>query len=325
MTSATRSGPIVVIHRPIQGQDWSYEIERQMLEARGVHLVVAEDAAHARAVLPDADVLFACDVVTADEINLMRHPVGILSYGVGIDQIDANAAAARGIPIRNCPTHNSEEVSDHAVLLLLAGNKRLLDFANAAAEGNWGVHGWPQMRGQIHRMRGHTVGMIGIGRIGQKIARKVHGFGLKVIAYDPFVRVLPDPWADLASLDDVLTRSDFIIVAASLTDTSRGLLNHEQLAKVKQCHVFVNVSRGGIVVESALFAALKEGRIGFAALDVRSPEPPDPADDLLTGLPNVLLTQHIASVSDESSADIHAEAANQILGLLELAGRLPAS
>ncbi len=318
-------GPIVVVHRPIEGQDWSYEIERQILAARGVHLVVAEDYAHARATCRTRTSLFACDTVTADEINLMRHPVGIMCYSVGMDYVDAKAAAARGIPIWNCPNHNSEEVSDHAVTLLLAGNKRLLDFANAAAEGNWDVYGWPLMRGRIHRMRGHTVGMVGIGRIGHKIARKLHGFGLKVIAYDPFVRVTPDPWVDLVSLDDVLTKGDFIIVAASLTETSRNLLNAEQFAKVRQCYVFVNVSRGGIVVESALLEALKEGRIGFAALDVRSPEPPDPKNDLLTGLPNVLLTQHIAATSDESLADLHIEAANQVLGLLEQAGRLPAN
>ena len=118
-------------------------------------------------------------------------------------------------------------------------------------------------------MRGNTVGFVGIGRIGHKIARKIHGFGLRVIAYDPYVTSTYDPWIELVSLDDVLTKSNFIMVAASLTETSRDLLNEEQLGKVNGVYGIVNISRGGIIVESALRKALDEGRIGFAALDVR--------------------------------------------------------
>ena len=313
--------PIVLVHKPITSIPWSYEVERELLAERGVHLVVAEDEAHALAALPDADVVIACDTLTGDEINLIRNPAGIVAYSVGMDYIDQRTAASRKIPIWNCPTHNSEEVSDHAVTLLLAGNKRLLDLANAGAQGNWDIYNWPQLQ-KIHRMRGHTVGFVGIGKIGHKIARKLHGFGLRAIAYDPYVTSTYDPWIDLVSLDDVLTKSNFIICAASLTETSRGLLDAEAFGKVKNAYGFVNISRGGVVVESALKEALDEGRIGFAALDVRSPEPPDPNNDLLTGMPNVLLTQHIAASSIESLEDIHAEAANQALGLLEQAGRL---
>ena len=250
-TQGQTEAPLVVIPKPIRTQGWSYEVEARLLGERGVRLIVPRDDAEAAAALPDADILFACDTVTAADIESMKHPAGILAYSVGMDYIDAKAAAARGIPIWNCPTHNSEEVSDHAVTLLLAANRRVLDFANAAAKGEWDVYEWPQMR-VVHRMRGSTIGMVGIGRIGQKIARKLHGFGVRIIAYDPYIKVLPDPWAELASLDDVMTKSDFIIVAAALTDTSRGLLNDEVLGKIKRCYVLVNVSRGGIIVESAL-------------------------------------------------------------------------
>ena len=324
-TSTTGAGqqadrPIVLIHRPIRSIPWNYGVEREIFEGRGIVLVEAEDEAHARSVLPDADVVIACDTLTGDEINLMRHPAGIVAYSVGMDYIDQKTAAGRGIPVWNCPTHNSEEVSDHAVTLLLAGNKRLLDFGNAGAQGNWDVYTWPQLR-QIHRMRGNTVGFVGMGRIGHKIARKLHGFGLRAIAYDPYINSTPDPWIDLVSLDDVLTKSNFIICAASLTDTSRNLLNDEAFGKVRGLYGFVNISRGGIVVETALKKALDEGRIGFAALDVRSPEPPDPDNDVLTGMPNVLLTQHIAASSIESLRDIHTEAAQQAITLREQAGR----
>jgi D-3-phosphoglycerate dehydrogenase len=313
--------PVVIIHGPIRHMSWSYDVERRILAERGVDLIVPATDAEGEAALRDADVVIVSDKLTKAQIDSIRHPAGLVSYGVGMDAIDQAAARARGIPLLNCPTHNSEEVSDHALTLLLAGNKRLLDLANAAAEGNWDVYTWPQL-GRIHRMRGHTVGFVGMGRIGHKIARKIHGFGLKAIAYDPFISYTPDPWIDLVSLEDVLTKTHYIIVAASLTETSRGLLDEKQLAKVKGLYGIVNISRGGIIVESALRKALDEGRIGFAALDVRSPEPPDPANDLLTGHPHVLLTQHIASSSIESNEDIHPEAAAQALVLLEAAGLL---
>jgi len=319
--NGTGARPKVLIHEPIKSIPWSYEVERGIFAGRGVDIVIPEDAAANEAALASADVVIACDTLTGDQINKIAKPAGIVAYSVGMDYIDQKTAAARGIPIWNCPTHNSEEVSDHAVTLLLAGNKRLLDLANAAAQGNWDIYTSPQLR-KIHRMRGHTVGFVGIGKIGHKIARKLHGFGLKAIAYDPYVTSTYDPWIDLVSLDDVLTKSNFIICAASLTETSRGLLNDEAFGKVNGLYGFVNISRGGIVVESALKKALDEGRIGFAALDVRSPEPPDPSNDLLTGMPNVLLTQHIAASSIESLEDIHKEAAQQALTLLEQAGRL---
>lgn len=320
---SSRSGdrPIVLIHAPIRSIPWDYSVEREILAARDVHLVEAEDDAHALAVLPDAAVVIACDTLTGDQINLMRNPAGIVAYSVGMDYIDQATAAARKIPILNCPTHNSEEVSDHGVAMLLAGNKRLVEFANEAATGNWDVYTRPSLR-KIHRMRGNTVGFVGIGKIGHKIARKLHGFGLRVIAYDPYVTSTYDPWIDLVSLDDVLTKSNFIMVAASLTETSRNLLDDKALGKVNGVYGIVNISRGGIIVESALRKALDEGRIGFAALDVRQSEPPDPANDPLTGHPSVTLTQHIAASSIESLQDIHPEAAQQALTLLEQAGRL---
>ena len=109
----------------------------------------------------------------------MKHPAGILAYSVGMDYIDQKAAAARGIPILNCPTHNSEEVSDHAVTLLLAGNKRLIDFANAAAKGNWDIYETGRRCARSTGCAATRSGFVGIGRIGHKIARKLHGFGLR--------------------------------------------------------------------------------------------------------------------------------------------------
>jgi D-3-phosphoglycerate dehydrogenase len=145
-----------------------------------------------------------------------------------------------------------------------------------------------------------------------------------VIAHDPYVVEALDPAVELVSLDELCARSDIVISCAALTETSRGLINAEVIAKMKPGVIIVNVSRGGVIAESALRDALDSGHVAHAALDVRSPEPPDPSTDLLTSHPRVTLTQHIAASSVESVAALHVEAAEQILRLLREKGRLPA-
>lgn len=317
-------GPVVVIPAPIDVMDWTYDVERTILEPLGIDLVVPASAEEAKARMPDADIIFTSSPLTAADIASLRNCVGIVCYSVGMDYVDAKAAAERGIPVWNCPTSNNEEVSDHAVLLILAAQRRLLRFALAAREGDWDVYQWPEL-GQIHRLATRTVGIIGLGRIGHLVARKLHGFRLAVIAYDPYIPGTPDAEVELVSLDELCARADIVVSCAALTDTSRGLIDAPTIAKMRQGVIVVNVSRGGVVVEDALADALESGHVAYAALDVRSPEPPDPAHDRITHLPNVLLTQHIAASSVESVAGLHVEAANQIIALLRQAGRLPAA
>lgn len=318
-----RNGPVVVIPEPIDVMDWKYDVERSILEPLGIELVVPATPDEARARMPDADIVFTSSPITASDIATLRNCVGILCYSVGMDYVDARAAADRSIPVWNCPTSNNEEVSDHAVLLILAAQRRLLRFAMAAREGEWDVYEWPEL-GQIHRLATRTVGIIGLGRIGHLVARKLHGFRLTVLAYDPYIEDTADPEVALVSLDELCARADIVVSCAALTDTSRGLIDAPTIAKMKPGVIVVNVSRGGVVVEDALADALESGHVAYAALDVRSPEPPDPGHDRITHLPNVVLTQHIAASSVESVAGLHVEAANQIIALLRQAGRLPA-
>ena len=183
------------------------------------------------------------------------------------------------------------------------------------------MYEWPLL-GEIHRLRSRTVGIIGLGRIGHLTARKLHGFRPTVIAHDPFIDGTDDPDVELVSLDELAARSDIVVSCAALTDTSRGIIGRDFLAKTRPGVIIVNVSRGGIVDEEALADALDAGHVAYAALDVRSPEPPDPARDRLTSRPDVLLTQHIAASSVESIAGLHVEAAEQIIRILREAGRL---
>ena len=322
--AATGEGPVVVIPEPIGIMDWSYEVERSMLEPLGIRLVIPKDRAEAEAAMRTADVVFTSSALTADDIATFDNAVGIICYSVGMDYVDAKAAAAKGIPIWNCPTSNNEEVSDHGVLLVLAAQRRLVPFATAAAQGDWEIYKWPVYQ-ELHRIRSRTIGIIGLGRIGHLIAQKLMGFKPTIIAYDPYISASRFPEVELVSLDELCARADIIVSSAALTETSRGIINAEMLAKTKPGVLIVNVSRGGIVVEQALRDALDSGHVAYAALDVRSPEPPDPSNDLLTSHPNVTLTQHIAAASVESIAGLHVEAAEQIIKLLRESGRLPAA
>ena len=322
--SGSTSGPLVVIPEPLGVMNWSYDVERSILEPLGIRLLVPKTTAEAKAAMPDADVIFTSSAVTADDIASLNNCAGILCYSVGMDYVDAKAAAARGIPVWNCPTSNNEEVSDHGLLMILATQRRLLPLALAAREGNWDIYDWPLL-GQIHRLKSRTVGIIGLGRIGHLVAQKLHGFRPTVIAYDPFISGTRDPEVELVSLDELCARSDIVISCAALTDTSRGLINGEVIGKMKPGVIVVNVSRGGVVDEDALADALESGHVAYAGLDVRNPEPPDPSNDRLTKQPNVILTQHIAASSEESVAGLHIEAAEQIIKLLREAGRLPAA
>ena len=181
------NGPVVVIPAPIDVMDWNYDVEREHPRASWASGSSCPPRRKRRgAAMPDADVIFTSSPLTADDIATFRNCVGILCYSVGMDYVDAKAAAAHGIPIWNCPTSNNEEVSDHAVLLILAAQRRLLPFAIAAREGDWDIYQWPLL-GQIHRLATRTVGIIGLGRIGHLVARKLHGFRLTVIANDPFI------------------------------------------------------------------------------------------------------------------------------------------
>ena len=320
----TPDGPLVVIPEPITSMGWTYDVERSILEPHGIRLVVPESPEDARHQLAAADVVFTSSPLAAADIERIgTRCVGILCYSVGMDYVDAAAAKARGIPIWNCPTSNNEEVSDHAILLILAAQRRLLTFALAAREGDWNVYERPELS-QIHRIRTRTIGIIGLGRIGHLVAQKLSGFRPTIIAHDPYIESPRDPGIQLVDLAELAARADIVVSCAALTETSRGIIGREFLAATKPGVIIVNVSRGGIVDEDALADALEAGHVAYAGLDVRSPEPPVAGRDRLTDRDDVVLTQHIAASSIESVAGLHVEAAEQIVRMLREAGRLPA-
>lgn len=292
-----------------------YETERTILAAAGAELVLSPcrgDAAKAALAMAEADgVLVRETPIDAAAIATTQARV-IVRYGVGYDNIDTAAAAARGIVVCNVPDHGTEEVSDHALALLLAAIRRV-----AEADRRVRAHGWglPIDR-KIHRMRSGTLGLIGYGRIGAAFHRKAAALGYaRVLVHDPFVREVP-AGASLASLDTIAAESDAISLHAPLTNATRHIIGRGFLALAKPTLVLVNTARGGLIDESALAAALAEGRVLAAGLDVYENEPLR-HDSPLRSLDNVVLTDHSAWYSEEAIAELQRKAAQEVARVLE--------
>lgn len=241
-------------------------------------------------------------------------------YAVGADGVDLEAASRLGIAVVNVPDYCTVEVAEHTVALLLAGWRRLRAAERVARSGSWGLDGLRP----VHRLAGHTVGLLGFGRIAQEVARRLAGFGVHLVAHDPYAdaRVAASFAVELCGLDELLRRSDVLSIHAPLTDETRALLDRDRLALLPEGAVVVNAGRGGIVDHGALLEALARGRLTGAALDVAGVEPADPEDPLLAR-ENVVCTPHMAYYSEESLLELRESVARNAAAVL--AGRRPDS
>lgn len=237
-----------------------------------------------------------------DDALLERCPRlrGVSSVSVGVDHVDLGAATARGIPVGNTPGVLTETTADLAFALLLDAARRVSEGDRFVRAGSWVPERvWEPDMLLGRDVHGATLGLVGMGAIGQAVARRAAGFGMRVLAWSRRERAVPG--VEWTSLDGVLAASDFVSVHVALTDATRGLLGPAAIARMKRGAVLVNTARGGIVDEAALADALAEGRLAAAALDVFAREPLDPASPLLA-LPNVVLTPHIGSASEATRA-----------------------
>jgi len=228
----------------------------------------------------------------------------IARAGTGVDNVDLAAASARGILVLNAPGANSISVAEHTVALMLAA-ARSIPLADAQMKaGNW--------EKKSHRgveLRGKTLGIIGLGRIGREVARRAAAFDMTVIAHDPFIvaPITGDTGIPLTSLDELFERADFVTLHLPSTDSTRGLINRKRLKKSKRGIRIINTARGDLIDEPALTEAILSGHVANASLDVFLKEPP--ADLSLTGLPQVLATPHIAASTVEAQEQVGLEAA----------------
>ena len=246
-------------------------------------------------------------------IDALQNCRVISRYGIGVDMIDLEAAAERGIPVCNVPDFCIDEVSTHTLAFVLALNRHLIAHHLHVVSGKWG--GPPG--GAPERLSRQTLGVLGLGKIGKEVARKAKGVGLRVIAYDPYLR--PEHaeklGVEMVSLDDLLRGSDYLSIHCPLTKETRHLIGLKELGQMKPSAYLINMARGPVVDQAALHAALAGGIIAGAALDVLEQEPPLPDDPLLK-LPNVLFTPHTSSWSAESSIQLRRDVARNVVQVL---------
>jgi glyoxylate reductase len=214
---------------------------------------------------------------------------------VGLDHVDLAAAAARGIPVGHTPGVLTETTADLAFALLLAAARRVTEADRFVRDGAWtAARHWEPELFLGRDVHGATLGIVGLGAIGRALARRGAGFGMRVLGWSRSAREVPG--VTRASLEALLAESDFVSLHVALTDETRGLIDARALARMKPGAILVNTTRGGVVDEAALAAALRDGRLAGAALDVFEREPL-PAGSPLVGLPNLVLTPHIGSAS----------------------------
>lgn len=267
-----------------------------------------------------ADAVINCYAkLPAEVIEQFERCQIIARTGVGVDTVDLDVASSKGILVTNVPEYCEDEVSDHAMALLLA-------LARNVTRGNAMVHdgGWDlEALKPMYRLRGRTVGLVGFGKIPRLVATKAQAFGLHVLTYDPYVDVETATSLDVGvvPLDELLASSDFVSVHAPLTPETHHMIGAEAFARMQPHALLINTARGPLVDVDALAAALDQGQIGGAALDVLPAEPP-PADLALRGRANVILTPHTAFYSEQSMIDLQAKAAQQVA--LVLRGEAPA-
>lgn len=277
------------------------------------------------AALADADALVVRSAVQVDDA-LMEHAPKLRVIGragVGVDNIDAEAATRRGIVVMNTPGANAIAVAELTLCLMIALARKV-----PAANASMHAGKWEKKSLQGSELRGKTLGILGLGRIGLEVAKRARGFGLEIVGNDPFVSaaVARENGIKLVSLDELFAGSDYLTLHVGLTPQTAGIINARTIAAMKKGVRIINCARGELVDEAALAAALKSGHVAGAALDVLTEEPPK--DSPFFGLDNVILTPHIAGSTAEAQEAVGVQIAMQVreylkLGVVQNAVNLP--
>ena len=328
MSGQTTGLTVAVLDHPFANLD----VERRVLGALGATVVDAQvtTEAECRAICRQADAVLVrrCPLPRV-VIEAMERCTIICNYGAGYDNVDVDAATQRGIMVANTRDYGDEEVADHTLMLLLALARRLAPQLNAlcaVAEGSRPV-AWSHIPYvPVRRLSRQVLGIVGLGRIGQCLARKARGIGLRVIAADPLVpaSVAAELGVAVLPLAEALAQADFVSIHTPLLPATRHLIGAAEFASMRPSAYLINCARGPIVDQQALLLALRAGQLAGAALDVLDEEPPSPeALREILALPMVLVTPHIAWYSEESVADRQRLAAETVAQALR--GQRPAS
>ena len=285
-------------------------------------IAVPADEADLVKALPDADAFYPAGKVSRRVIAAMTRCKVIALGSIGVDYVDVAAATEAGIPVTNVPDTFVEEVADHAMTLLLGGFRRLVEHDRMVREGRW-RDGRAHLY-QFARLYGQTLGFVGFGRVARAVALRARPFGLRMLAYDPYVEeVAMLPYGvEPAGLHDLLGAADFVSMHAPGTSETGGLMGEAEFRAMKPTALFINTGRGATVDEAALTTALQQGWIAGAALDVLEVEPPR-QDNPLLQMRNVTFTAHVASASSRFDPARKRRVGQELA--LVLSGRWPMS
>jgi D-3-phosphoglycerate dehydrogenase len=272
----------------------------------------------------DVDVIMVVYAkITKRIINSATKLKGIIRYGIGVDNIDLEAATAKGVIVANVPDYAIETVADHTWALILALVRRIV-IADKYVRNRLYIGKWtnpPEYLRGID-LSGKVLGLVGVGRIGREVAKRAKGFGVKILGYDPYISsdVAKEFGIELVNLDTLLRESDIISIHCPLTKETYHLINEDKIRLMRKRPYIINTARGAIIDEKALYKALKEGWIAGAALDVFEIEPP-PENNPLFELDNVVLTPHIAWYTEEALRRLEMSAVEEAIRILR--GELP--
>ncbi|HEV3263799.1 MAG TPA: C-terminal binding protein [Gemmataceae bacterium] len=291
----------------------SLDLERQILEPLGCRIVDKKCATGSELLelVKEADyVITQFAPLTAAVIDTMQRCRAIVRYGIGVDNVDVEAAAGKGIPVCNVPDYCTDEVADHTLALILALNRQVLTIANQIRQGSWRI---VVPVGHMRVLKEMTVGIVGYGRIGRAVVARLKPFGCKVRVFDPAVSGTEVERAGCTpvGLEELFETSDLISLHCPSNSRTRHMINRESLARMRQGVVLVNVARGSLVKTDDLVEALRRGQVVAAGLDVTDPEPIN-SDSPLLKMSNVIITNHIASVSVRAVAALRTGVAQTV-------------
>ena len=289
------------LHPRIVITDWTFpdlRIEEGILKPHGVELVARQCKSEAELVelCTETDaVITQFARLNTNVVSAMRQARAIVRYGIGVDNVDVDTARARGIPVCNVPDYCIDEVADQTLAFLLATTRQVVTHANHLRAGHWGL---VTRLADMKALRDLTVGVVGFGRIGREVVRRLIPFQCAVLVHDPAVSAaeVEKLGARPAAFETLLQNADVLTLHCPSSAQTRRLMNRETFAKLKPGAIFINVGRGDLADSGALTAALQSGHLGAAALDVFDPEP-IPENHPIRALPNVILAPHIASCS----------------------------
>ena len=251
--------------------------------------------------------------ITVEVLNNLPRLKAIGRYGIGVDMIDIPAATKNNVAVCNVPGYCLEEVATHALTMILYWARRLSTYQQDVLEKKWNLSQLDAPH-RVHRLRGQTLGLVGAGRIAQKLGIMANALGLNVTYYDPYIDGNPFEVMRSVSLEELIKTSDFISIHCPLTKETRDLFDEHVFQEMKSSAVLVNTARGAVVNNTALEKALRNGWIAGAGLDNLETEPPDWNDTLLSA-PNLLVTPHVAFYSEESLRDLQRLTAQAIADL----------